>query len=145
MHTPTKAQWQVVIDNLKKVLPLAARERHLNMMEPDAKSNSHECGTIHCFGGWYAVAACDHNEEYLGYDDGANEMAKHLGLKEEGRDGEFSIEDFASNNKYIWGNSRGHLLFISREAFISPSRPDGALTLQHIVDHLEEVRDRSPE
>lgn len=75
MHTPTKAQWQVVIDNLKKVLPLAVRERHLNMMEPDAKSENHECGTIHCFGGWYAVAACDHSEVYLGYDDGANEMA----------------------------------------------------------------------
>lgn len=146
MHTPTKTQWQTVIDNLKKVLPMAVIEGHLDMMEGCGRDAMHACGTIHCFGGWYAVSVLADKRDWFNYDDGANEMAIHLGLKQEDRDGEFSIEEWALENPDIWGNNYGSYLFINAKAFFHKEhRPAGAENLKHIIDHLEEVRDRSPE
>ena len=125
---------------------MAVREDHLDMMEGCGRDEGHPCGTVHCFGGWYAIALFDGIREFYYYDDGADEMAKHLGLKEQDRDGEFSIEEWASNNPDIWGNEYGGNVFVHARAFLTDEkRPLGAQSLKHIIDHLEEVRDRSPE
>jgi hypothetical protein len=134
MKHPTKAQVQVVIDNLTKVLPMAANECNLDMMQGDI------CGTIHCHGGWYFLSKVDNPEVYNTYLDGAALMAQDLGF-----DREMKLTRWAQNNSDIWGNTSGPYMFSSRMAFSSPTRPDGALNLQHIVDHWREVQSRLPE
>lgn len=144
MHTPTKAQMQVVIDNLKKVLPMAVLPEHLDMGESQVNTNDHQCATIHCFAGWYAIAVCDLNAP-LDYEDGKNAIAEHLGFN--------SIDDlkvddlkvWAAYSPFMWGNIYGNSMFYDRFAFYHPvKRLSGAKNLQHIISHLEEVRDRLP-
>lgn len=142
-HTPTKAQWQVVIDNLKKVLPLATREDHLNMGYGGVNTWGHVCGTMHCVGGWYAVATLDKRQE-LTYEDGVLQMSKDLGFTMRGSF--YVIRRWASNNPTMWGNDDGAKMFLFPSAYYhKDKRPNGALNLQHVIDHFEEVRDRSPD
>lgn len=140
MHTPTKAQMQVVIDNLYKVLPRATQYNALDMVMA-AVNEDHECGTTHCFGGWYAVAVLD-NRIPMGYKDGINIINKHLGFYFTRTE---NFQMWAIDNPDIWGNSRGISMYSDRKAFFHQTkRPDGALNLKDIIDHLEEVRDRLP-
>lgn len=132
MYTPTKAQWQTVIDNFKKVLPMTILKHHLSMSET-AVNDSHTCGTVHCVGGWYAVAALDLAQP-LSYRDGAKKMSRDLGFEDDNK-----LEDWAGDNAYIWGNIHGLSMFSGREAY------DHANTLGEVVAYLEGVRDRSPE
>ena len=79
MKHPTKKQFQKVIDLLYTVLPLTFDNKdHLNMGELRVSDGFHSCGTVHCFGGWFAVALL--NEKILtgrvNYMDGGN--AHHL-------------------------------------------------------------------
>jgi hypothetical protein len=133
----TKEKVQLVIDNFKKVLPMATLANHLNMNQ--ALVNCfYECGTVHCHAGWYAVAACN-LEMDLDYGDGAYKLATDLGF--------FSSMDlklWVSNNPELWGNDEGLLMFTDKIAFKSKGRPNGAETLQDIISHWEEVRDRLP-
>jgi hypothetical protein len=135
MHNPTKKQWQKVIDNLNKVLPLAFQENHLNMRNADVNCRQ-QCGTIHCVGGWYAVATL-YGRKRLTYSDGANEMASDLGFS--GGFGISDLENWAESNPDIWGNRYGYNLFCNENAY------DNAETLYEVVTFLEGVRDRSPE
>lgn len=79
---PTKKQVQKVIDNFKKVLPMAIKDNHLMMMEGDVNMQ-HKCGTVHCHGGWYAIAVCNLKEP-LDFTAGANRMAQDLGFENMG-------------------------------------------------------------
>lgn len=134
MYTPTKQQWQTVIDNFEKVMPMAINEGHLNMDEWLVNTPFHKCGTVHCAGGWYAIAALDVKENTSGIDfiDGANAMAAHLGFPSRSY-----LEQWARRNPDIWG-ARGELMFSDKSAY------DYAETLEDIVDYLKGVRDRTP-
>lgn len=135
MHTPTKKQWQTVIDNFVRVLPLARREDHLDMMEAVVCNNNHKCGTVHCVGGWYAVAALfPTGAEYIGFHDGCNKMAEDLGFNYEN-----DLELWAHHNPEVWGNEDGGSMFYDADAY------DGAKNLHEVIAFLEKVKDRSPE
>lgn len=135
MH-PTKQQWQTVIDNFEKVLPLSEREGSgLNMIE-GAVNDGHVCGTIHCVGGWYAIATEIHRNRLVNYNDGADGMAHDLGFEHH-----FDLEKWAHENAEIWGTEYGREMFCSRQAY-GISRNDG---LREIIEYLKGVRDRSPE
>lgn len=136
---PTKKQMQTVIDNLKKVLPWAIEDSALDMRI----TTIHEsCGTVHCFGGWYAIATLEKKEihSYSDFYLGVIRMAKDLGF-----DKPSQLDTWAFHNTLMWGNHRGGNMFTSCSAFYhAVKRPRGAKNLQHIIDHLEEVRDRLP-
>lgn len=135
---PTSQQVQIVIDNLKKVLPLAQAENHLDMGEDSVNNFRYKCGTVHCHGGWYAIAVCDLESNYISYIDGAKQMARDLGFKYA-----IELEVWADENKWIWGNNMGYYMFSSPRAFFSfHIRSGGAKTLQDIVDHWEDVKQR---
>jgi hypothetical protein len=140
MHTPTKAQWQTVIDNFKKVLPLAEREDQFDMREPAVRSDEHKCGTVHCMGGWYAIKFLDEivkqckPGQFIGYNEGANLIAEHLGFP-----GQWDLQEWAGDNPEIWGNEEGSSMFSNEDSY------GGAKTLAEAVTWLEGVRDRSPD
>lgn len=145
MQHPKSSDVKKVIDLFKSVLPKASREGHLNMMEGGVNLY-HECGTVHCHGGWYAIAANLHFRRILGmqfkrtvsYFDGANAMAKALGFKHYEE-----LRMWANLNPNIWGNYFGTTMFTMSLAFEHPhKRPYGAKNLQHIIDHWQEVHDR---
>lgn len=131
-----------IIDLFKKVLPMAIIENHLNMSQAYVNYGSDsmpcECGTIHCHGGWFAIAASLHLNNYVSYLDGAEEMASILGLKNYS-----GLVYWARANPSIWGNDDGFGMFCCQYAFYNPEkRRNGAENLQHIVDHWQEVHDR---
>lgn len=142
MHTPTKTQWQTVIDNFKKILPAASHEGHLDMnvylvhRQGNGTVPGHKCGTIHCVAGWYAIAArtIDLSVSYIGFSIGCDAMAEDLGFSDK-----YVLASWAHKNPKIWGNDLGNNLFGSRAAY------NGADTLQEVVEYLEGVRDRSPD
>jgi hypothetical protein len=135
MHTPTKAHWQVVIDNFKKVLPIATKRNNLDMLEPAVNADQHKCGTVHCIGGWYAIATCDINKP-LNYKDGALKMAEDLGFRDLPI---LQLEEWAINHPSIWGNRYGAGMFCN------PSAYGNATNLAEAIQFLEKVRDRSPD
>jgi hypothetical protein len=121
-----------VIKTFEKVLPSAKKRGHLDMTEPKVR----ECGTVHCHGGWFAVAVCD-LKKGVDYIDGANEMARMLGFAFY-----LDLESWARDEEKIWGNDAGALMFSDSSAFQSEKRPEGAKSLQDIVDHWKEVYER---
>lgn len=126
-----------VINNFKKVLPMAKRDRQLDMSQSDVNFAGYPCGTIHCHAGWYAVASCDVLTKILTYVNGIEQMAKDLDIPYE------IILLWASSNYEIWGNCYGSRMFNNRIAFCHPvNRPEGARNLQDIVDHWTEVYER---
>lgn len=135
MNHPTSQQILRVINNFKKVLPLTTLPAHLQMMEGAVNIN-HSCGTVHCHGGWYAVAACNVDEP-LCFTDGAKKLSNDLSFNDW-----FALELWARNNYTIWGNNYGENMFSGRIAFKSSDRKDGAMNLQHIIDHWTEVYER---
>lgn len=136
MHTPTKSQWQLVIDNFKKILPLAIRPEQLDMSEPAVRNSLHSCGTVCCAGGWYAVAVfpLESTNDYVSYREGIYLINDHLGFSTNE-----SVEDWAHEHPKIWGNEHGISMFYDNNAY------NGAITLKGIVEYLEGVRDRSPD
>jgi hypothetical protein len=104
------------------------------MSEGRVNSDDHECGTIHCAAGWYAIATLV-NEQSLNYNDGAIAMAAHLGF--ECRE---DLEHWAARSSTIWGNQSGWAIFCDTRAY---GFTHGGLS--DVVSHLEGVRDRSPE
>lgn len=137
----TSKQIQVVLDNFAKVLPIANEHgRLLNMRNGelchvDFKNNT--CDTPMCHGGWYATAVKKTRPN--DYWDGAMAMAGHLGFECEVGE----LIRWAKRNPVLWGNQEGINMFDSKMAFYHKTkRPEGALSLQHIVDHWREVKAR---
>jgi len=146
MQHPTSTAVRKMIDKFKSVLPLAQRENHLSMSCTSVKSINHPCGSIHCHGGWYAIASNLHLSDalYIPYTKGVEQMDRDLGFK--ATDVVFSSDSgtvqWARNNPSIWGNYNGIYMFSRKDAFVSPTRPEGANTLADIIHHWEEVAER---
>jgi hypothetical protein len=134
MHTPTSKQAYFVAQVFREAIERYPGLR-LDMSEGEV-NDGHICGTVHCHAGTYAIMRCDLDKE-LYYGDGAEQMARDLGFI-----GSFSLKEWAEHNANIWGNENGGCMFIEPVAFTSPSRPDGALSIQHIADHWNEVAQR---
>ena len=111
----------------------------------------HECGTVHCFAGWYFVAYLQRNgisidefedtSGYLDYSEGVNLMSRTLELPEPHLESDLS--DWARANPDLWGNHKGGLVFGHKMAFYSSKdRLYGAENINDIIDHLTEVRNR---
>lgn len=141
---PTKAQFQRVIDLMYTILPLTfEREDSLRMMETRVFSPYYQCGTVHCFGGWFAVALLQEKQldGNVSYNKGADKMAEMLGFKNS-----VELKGWAESKKKLWGNEHGHSMFCYEDAFRHPTRrPHGAQTVADIINHLEEVQSRLPE
>lgn len=126
-----------VIENFKKVLPMATKKGHLNMSEMRVKGDDYQCGTVHCHGGWYTVATCKMDKHIL-FVEGAEKLARHLGFKSP-----HDLKLWAEENPKLWGNDNGYDMFGDKLAFLNTElRPKGAKTLQDIVDHWTEVYKR---
>lgn len=136
-----------VIDLLKSVLPQAKRDRSFNMMQGNTVCNN-LCETVHCVGGWFAIALRMHyGVESLDYTKGADKMAEIL----EFTNSNISYPSYFShpmtkmsiyftNNEEIWGNDFANAMFADKLAYYHPvKRPRGARNLQHVIDHWEEV------
>lgn len=123
-----------VIKNFRKVLPMAPSRQNLNM------GLSHiyidRCGTVCCHGGWYAIATSNIGDK-TSFLQGAIRMAEDLRIANN------LITQWAANNPEIWGNSDGLYMFSAPYAFFhKEKRPQGARTLQDIVDHWTDVYER---
>lgn len=137
MHTPTKAQFQTVIDNLKRAVNEygATSEDEFDMSEGQTSNDyGTMCGTVHCIGGWYAIATLQPFNGRVSYVDGANQMALDLGFKDH-----FALKDWAHLNSITWGNDYGYAMFSDEAAY------NNARSLPQAINHLEAVRYRLPE
>ena len=121
MKNPTIEQVNFVIKKLKLVREQASRDIAFNMDEARVydKEDKYKCGTVHCVGGWYAVANSDRqviknkfNQGRVGYDDGANLMANDLGFADH-----YALENWAEYNPRIWGNENGSTMFDSEFSY----------------------------
>jgi hypothetical protein len=121
MKNPTVKQVAFVIDKLKLVREQACEEGALDMAALNVydEEYEYECGTVHCVGGWYAVANLD--REFIDnkikngrveYDDGAELMAHDLGF-----DSYWALGGWAFDNPKIWGNEGGFEMFESASAY----------------------------
>src|SRR5260221_665185 len=141
MKHPTSESIYRVIENFKKVLPLATREDHLDMMEGVVCNNLHKCGTIHCHAGWYIISKIGiikNNKSNIDYNYGAEAMAKDMGFV----NSEMLKDFFVKYNK-LWGNENAEEMFTGGMAFYHhKKRLEGAINLQHIIDHWTEVAER---
>lgn len=147
MKHPSKENLQKVITNLEEVLPFATKPYHLDMLETTVQSKIHPCGSVHCFAGWYAASEIlnGKSDQYdrqslICFSDGTRRIGDILGF-----DSPEALYHWADSNPDIWGNTNGRHIFSAASAFYHPERrPNGAENLQHIIDHLKEVKERLP-
>ena len=115
MRSPTIKQVSYVIKKLKSVREQARKKGAFNMSEERVYNDIHDCGTVHCVAGWYAVANLrrkaikDKIEKgRVDYSDGADLMSIDLGFTDK-----FDLKDWAEVNPKIWGNEDGDEMFDS--------------------------------
>lgn len=106
--------------NAERARELGTLFLFMHESEPGAEVNMlkytfHQCGTIACHAGWFAVANGKDWDPDYSFSDAANEMAQFLGFGN--RDG---LESWAKNNPALWGNDFGDVMF-SRWAAFSPN------------------------
>lgn len=138
MKQPTKTQMQTVIDTLTAVLPFAKQEDHLDMMHTAISGGfrNTKCGTVHCVAAWYGAKKYLVDGEsipdgYVGFTDGAKQMAKDMGF-----DDRYELESWARRNYAKWGNKYGYCMFSSKIAY------GGAKNLKGVIKHLKGVQSR---
>lgn len=110
---------------------------HLDITDGRVNSHGKTCGTVHCIGGWYAIATHPQEIEQdiqIDFYTGKDTMLKDLGFE---RDQD--INYWASNYPQIWGNHYGADLFVDIRAW------DNAKSIPEVIQFLEGVRDRSPD
>lgn len=134
---------------------------HLDMMR--GTIDRYPCGTIACFGGFYALAKAteEQTEKWYGaaisykgkviigsqqlskskivsepvsFVSGADMLAKDLGFSSR-----YGLELWAGKNPKLWGNKSGGRMFFSSDAFNSTHE---TITLTVIVEHWLMVADR---
>ena len=138
-----KQNIQRIIDNLKSVEQQALKEDAFNMLEGNVKSERHQCNTVHCVGGWYAIACGLHEKQkYINYSAGANLMAKHFFGESDSNSKQLKI--WAYFHPLLWGNRNGYFMFFSLGAY-SPNGKTKAETFSDVIAHWEEVRNRVEE
>lgn len=100
---------------------------------------NHECGTVACHAGWFAVIQGKSRMKWQGqnysYRDAANEMAEFLGFKYH-----INLERWARNNPLLWGNEYGDEMFCDNAAF--GKKIHQTLTLTDIGNRWLKVADR---
>lgn len=133
-----------VINNFKSVLYMATSKDHLRMGVAFVNQGGHTCGTVHCHGGWYAIATLMDviKVNAVDYGDGANKMAEDIGF-----DVSFSVGEplctWAKKHPELWGNNNGEYMFSAAMAFYhKDKRPCGAMNLEDIINHWEDVYER---
>lgn len=100
--------------------------------------DGHQCGTVHCHGGWFAIAAVLHKKGFVTFEHGKKLMSQMLGF----RCG-YDLKVWGALNPQIWGNPDAMMMFLDVSAFYNDDkRPAGAENLQHIIDHWTEVAER---
>jgi hypothetical protein len=144
MRNPTVEQVEYVIKKLKSVRDDAIKEGAFHMDEARVYSggDKYECGTVHCVGGWYAVANLNRkfikdkfNEGFVGFTDGAELMAQDLGFRYR-----HYLKNWAEQNPKIWGNEKGCFMFGSASSYDNPGF-DGVIAQWQLVrDNLIELR-----
>lgn len=145
---PKSSNVQKVIDTYRAALPLATWEGHLNWTES---------GAPHSIPEWYVTGCLQLNRKFNDLFPGLIRINKERqqgdpswldfmqGIDQMDDDLGYDVRIWAEDNPDIWGNRSGDKMFSQfgeKQAFQSSTRPDGARTLQDIVDHWEEVRDR---
>lgn len=139
MHTPTQKQWATVIEKLYSVLPFALQEgSRLEMGESCVNVCGYPCGTVHCVGGWYAIAHWQdkamNGSAILYFVHGAYKMARDLGFEYYQQ-----FQDWAHSHSSVWGNNYGHNMFYAPEAYDHGNGP--AKELADVIRHFEFVAD----
>ena len=129
-----------VADDLKKAVELYPTGK-LNMNEPVITDKSastgevlHQCGTVHCFAGWYGVMhpkLWPHGTLFKEYKVAADAIAERCGFTNM-----VALKAWADKHPKLWGNNNGYWLFSSKDAF------NGAADLTGIVHYLYGVVSR---
>ena len=124
MRSPTIKQVEYVIEKLESVREQASEEGAFNINEGCVydKEYKYKCGTVHCVGGWYAVASLRRKmiknkikNGYVDFKDGVELMSKDLGFN--------YTCDFAvwlDESPKIWGNENGYEAFDKKIAYDNP-------------------------
>lgn len=140
-HHPTPEQVQTVIDNLKKIEDQANQAGAFAIDEIGVNTTSHDCGTVHCVAGWYAVANQDHawikhliNVKACDYLDGAHLIAMTLGFHNIN-----DLGDYMLNRPDIWGNELADEMFCSMAAY-NGLEEDSKNPMSIIIAHWEQVK-----
>lgn len=113
-----------VIDIYKTVEADANHRGKLDMGQGAVRDGCHQCNTVHCAGGWFAVALlrkypfCFDNNDEIGYNAGASAIATILGFgdPEEIVDNKDLLITYLADHPEQWGNEFGEEAF-SREPF----------------------------
>jgi hypothetical protein len=142
MKNPTVKQVDFVIEKLQLVIEQACEEDAFDMGEVrvyDNKKDKYECGTVHCVGGWYAVANMNRQvikdkvkKGYVDYEHGVNLMAQDLGF----RNGDI-LANWAEENPEIWGNEKGYYMFDIVNAYDNAG-------FEGVIAQWQTVRDNLP-
>jgi hypothetical protein len=140
LKNPTVEQVERVIKKLESVKNKANKEGAFDMQEarvcgrPLDTEELHECGTVHCASGWYAVAnfrraaiRAELMKGLVGYEDGANLMARDLGFENR-----HDLIHWAEHAPEIWNNLNGHNMLIKEDAYDNPGF-DGVIAQWKIV------------
>ena len=120
---------------------------HLDMDETRVR-RTHKCGTIACFGGWYAYAKmCDEIEfdedglamcpfdqrSHLDFTIGADMLAADLEFADR-----YDLEYWAATYTQIWGNPSGGDMFSGEAAFCG----NDSASIHDVIAHWRGVADR---
>jgi hypothetical protein len=138
MRNPTVKQVNYVINKLESVREQANEEDAFNMDEARVydkeEEDKYECGTVHCVGGWYAVASLRRKmikdkikNGYVSFKDGVELMAKDLGFN---YPCDFAV--WLEDNPEIWGNKNGYEAFDNKRAYDNPGY-DGVIAQWELV------------
>ena len=132
LKQPTAKQIETILVTFEKVLPKAQKKRQFDIFECKVNQYGHVCGTVHCVGGWYAVAACDLSK-HVDYIHGASQMANDLGFISL-----YYFRDFFRQQPNLWGNDNGYYMFSNQKAY-TPGNKRKASSLRDVYDHWVEV------
>lgn len=137
MQHPKSEDILRVINDFKSVVHLANNEICLNMGAINI------CSTVLCHAGWYMQTIAKEKRVGTVYT-GIKAMSLALGFSGNCLGvGDNDICYWAKRNKDVWGNESAGVMFSDKMAFLHPTkRPNGAKSLQDIIDHWEEVYER---
>ncbi len=146
MYIPEPEKVQEVINGLKKIEHSANLEGAFNMKVGGVQTYNHNCGTVHCVAGWFAVSNSENHtikklikNNSCDYFDGADMIAEILGFKNY-----LCLSEYMDDNPKIWGNSFGEEIFESCAAYNGlDESSEEPMTI--VIKHFEGVRDRCEE
>ena len=111
------------------------KKKAFDISQMEVNAYEHVCGTVHCVGGWFAVANCDTTKK-LDYLNGANEMAKMLGFSHSTQ-----LCEWFEFYDGIWGNGSADFMFSDVRAYAN-ELSDKATSMRDVYNHWEKVMKR---